>query len=128
MQYMLFILLMHYTGNNALVFPQFSTEANFDLKQQARFVAIAWCLNLLVYEATNVMCKRLFNLTPLYVGEAVLRESDELQMSLIFIAGHIISDVYLSMLLGMEGGIYFARTTDTIEEYDLIPLDTSGST
>ena len=128
LQYMSFILILNYTHNNVLVFPTFSKDANFDLQQQAVFVAIAWSMDMAMYEVTNVLCKRLFDLTPLYIGEAVVTEHNGLNFSLMVIAAHIISDVYLSMVLGMEGGLYFANAwEEDLPEEVFLPGDASAA-
>ncbi len=107
LQYMMFILVQNYTKLNVLIFPNFSEEANFDFQQQALFVFIAWSMDQVIYEILNVLCKHLYELTPLFVGAAVMKEHSHLRISLLLIAAHIISDVYLSMIFAIEGGFYF---------------------
>lgn len=112
LQYVIFIVVLNYTDHNVLVFPKFTKGAQFDFRQQALFVAIAWSLDFVIYEVTNIMCKRLFDLTPLYVGEALIAEHPRFGVSMLVIAAHIISDVYLSMMFGMEGGLYFTNPSE----------------
>lgn len=107
LQYMIFILVQNYTNLNVLIFPNFSKEADFDFQQQALFVFIAWSMDQFIYELLNVLCKYLYELTPLFVGAAVRKEYSRLRISLLLIAAHIISDVYLSMVFAIEGGFYF---------------------
>ena len=113
-QYMIFILVLNYTSLNVEVFPIFSKEANFNFEHQALFVAIAWGFDFVVYELTNVVCKQMFDITPLYVGTALLEEYPRLRLSFLIIAAHIISDVYLSMVFAMEGGFYFKHNTSVV--------------
>ena len=42
------------------------------------------------------------------LGSALLREHPSTRRRLLFVAAHIISDVYLGMVFAMEGGIYWA--------------------
>lgn len=113
LQYMIFILVQNYTNLNVLVFPNFSEEANFDFQQQALFVFIAWSMDQVIYELLNVLCKNLYDLTPLFVGAAVRKEHSRLRVSLLLIAAHIISDVYISMIFAIEGGFYFIDDAST---------------
>ena len=64
-------------------------------------------MDQVIYELLNSLCKYLYELTPLFVGVAVRKEYSQLRISLLLIAAHIISDVYLSMIFAIEGGFYF---------------------
>ena len=106
LQYATFILFIGATGHNSSVFLNFSAGADFNLSQQLLFVGIAWSLDYLNFTLTNLLCKRAYDITPIYVGNACLKQYPRTRRALLFVAAHIISDVYLGMCFAMEGGIY----------------------
>ena len=103
LQYIVFILLLQYHPNR-FVFPNFQ-EPNIDVKQQMTFVAIAWSLDYLNYTIINLVFDRRYNMTPMYVGACHLRQYRRFQYSVVLIASHIISDVYLGMAWAMMAGV-----------------------
>ena len=107
-RYVIFILFVGLSGHNSEVFLNFSDGAAFNLSQQLLFVFIAWILDYINYTLTNVLCTRAYDISPIYVGTACLKQYQRTRRALSFIAAHIISDVYLGMVFAMEGGIYFA--------------------
>lgn len=108
LQYATFILFVGLSGHNAGIFVSFSEAADFDLPRQLLFVAISWGLDTLNFTVTNVLCKRAYDITPIYCGTALLKQYPNTRRRLLYVAAHIISDVYLGMVFAMEGGIYWA--------------------
>jgi hypothetical protein len=108
LQYAGFILFVGVTGHNVRIFVNFSEESEFNLSQQLLFVGIAWGLDALNYMGTNILCKRAYDITPFYVGSALLKQYPNTRRRVLYVAAHIISDVYLGMVFAMEGGIYSA--------------------
>jgi hypothetical protein len=108
LQYATFILFIGLSGHNAGTFVSFSDAADFDLRRQLLFVAISGTLDTLNFTVTNVLCKWAYEITPIYCGTAVLKQYPNTRRRLLFVAAHIISDVYLGMVFAMEAGIYWA--------------------
>lgn len=60
--------------DNQAVFIPYSTAAGFDFKLQLQFCAVGLVLDWLQYFATNMFSKRLYRLTPMYIGNCHLRQ------------------------------------------------------
>ena len=63
----------------------------------------------MIYELATIWCDCKFKITPLFVGHMLREEHPRLKHAMVLIAAHIISDVYLSMIFALEGGLYFIK-------------------
>jgi hypothetical protein len=101
--YCAFMLCLELMPNREL-FPHYSTQSA-DVRQQIAFALCAWCADYFTYTMLNVMLDRRYNLSPTYVGLCYLREYPRFRTSVVLIAAHIISDVYLSLTFATMGGV-----------------------
>jgi hypothetical protein len=89
---------------NRELFPHYSTQSA-DIRRQIAFAVCAWVIDYLTYTMLNVIFDRRYNLSPTYVGLCYLRQYPRFRYSVVFIATHIISDVYLSLTFARIGGV-----------------------
>lgn len=108
--YCAFMLCLELMPNREL-FPHYSTQSA-DVRQQIAFALCAWCADYFTYTMLNVMLDRRYNLSPTYVGLCYLREYPRFRTSVVLIAAHIISDVYLSLTFATMGGVDLNDTVD----------------
>jgi hypothetical protein len=101
--YCTFVLCMQLMPNREL-FPHYSTQPA-DIRRQIAFAVCAWVVDYLAYTMLNVIFDRRYNLSPTYVGLCYLREYPRFRYSVVFIAAHIISDVYLSLTFASMAGV-----------------------
>lgn len=101
--YCAFVLSMQLMPNREL-FPHYSTQSA-DIRRQIAFAVCAWVIDYLTYTMLNVIFDRRYNLSPTYVGLCYLRQYPRFRYSVVFIATHIISDVYLSLTFARIGGV-----------------------
>ena len=107
LQYLVWCLFASLSDNVA-VFPAFVPEAGFDWRQQLVFVLVAMALDWLSFAFINVVANRLWQQTPTYVGWCLEIQNVAFRRAKIFVAAHVVSDVYLGMLFVMQSGWFFS--------------------
>ena len=87
-------------AGNVYVFPYLrdSLEAAA-FKQQVMYVLASWLSEYLLFVCIDAVSGKLFQITPSYVGSCHLKDYPRYSRTILCLAAHIVSDVYLGMVL-----------------------------
>lgn len=109
-QYAFFLIYLSMVGqmspssalaNNMLIFPFLAgTVLDGDtMQQQFAFIAVSWLAEVVLYCTIDSISHKYFKLAPTYVVACHLQQYPRFSRTVIVLAAHITSDVYLGMVL-----------------------------
>jgi hypothetical protein len=107
-QYLVFLVLLKAFPTNLALWEEYASVINVeedeehagDFVLQLQFVGVVLLIETIVYILTNIVSKHYVQvMSPHYVGRCHFREFPRFKASIIFIGAHIVSDVYLGILL-----------------------------
>ena len=107
LQFCLFVGVQQALPYNSEVFIEFSTKeaGSYEPLQQLAFVCAGFGLSYARYCATDIVSGRLYGITPTYVGTCHLSQFPRFRRTMVVVSSHVVSDVYLGMLLASIAGV-----------------------